>query len=430
MSGKRFAKMTIVPVLVLTAVGNLVWACCGDYNSLKTTPELVPQLAELSQGSTLRDRRAWKDRIEVLRERQQEGLDAAIAHRNHRVTELGGETFAEIEHLDRAIDEIAAQKFAAASGLFWHTTRESAIAESARTKRPIISLRMLGRLDENLSCANSRFFRTMLYPDPAIASRLRDNFVLHWQSVRDVPIVTIDFGQGRKLEQPLTGNSVHLVLDSQGQPFDAMPGLVSPAAFAYWLDDTTNFWNTTKHQSDETFWFAVQEYHRHRATSRRGATPLAIRADQSVADLNPLDLQWSQLAAEQSVQLAATSLRLLDVQRPAEAAMLITASKYIAEVPLMRMVQPVETAVGRDTVFNLYALQTKLDDWFGANAVPLEYHAVTNRIYAELFLMPLDDPWLGLSPSSYFTALDRGGRIDPNTAGLLITAPDATGGLE
>ena len=52
--------------------------------------------------------------------------------------------------------------------LHWFTDLRLASAEAQRTRRPILSLRLLGRLDEELSCANSRFFRKLLYPDPAI----------------------------------------------------------------------------------------------------------------------------------------------------------------------------------------------------------------------------------------------------------------------
>ncbi len=31
--------------------------------------------------------------------------------------------------------------------------------------------------------------------------------------------------------------------------------------------------------------------------------------------------------------------------------------------------------------------------------------SLNERVYAELFLTPSDDPWLGLSPSSIFTAI-------------------------
>src|ERR1041385_1299529 len=129
------------------------------------------------------------------------------------------------------LDRLCAQKDAHTSLLFWHTDMASAIAEARRTKKPILSLRLLGRLDEELSCANSRFFRKLLYPQPQINVLLRDHFVLHWQTVRPVPKVTIDFGDGRKVEKTLTGNSAHIVLDPEGRPADALPGLFSPSVF-------------------------------------------------------------------------------------------------------------------------------------------------------------------------------------------------------
>src|SRR5579863_8459675 len=129
------------------------------------------------------------------------------------------------------LDALCAQKDAHTSLLYWFTDLDAAIAEARRTRRPILSLRLLGRLDEELSCANSRFFRKLLYPQPRINERLREDFVLHWQSVRPVPRVTIDFGRGRVVERTLTGNSVHLVLDSYGRPVDALPGLVAPDVF-------------------------------------------------------------------------------------------------------------------------------------------------------------------------------------------------------
>src|SRR5262249_58518890 len=89
--------------------------------------------------------------------------------------------------------------------------------------------------DEELSCANSRFFRKLLYPEPRINLILRGEFVLHWQSIRPVPKVTIDFGDGRRVERTLTGNSVHLVLGPDGRPVDALPGLMSPDVFVYQL---------------------------------------------------------------------------------------------------------------------------------------------------------------------------------------------------
>src|SRR5260221_4207653 len=120
-----------------------------------------------------------------------------------------------------ALDRLCGQLHAHTTLLYWFTDLTAALAEARRTKRPVLSLRLLGRLDHELSCANSRFFRRLLYTAPAINQLMRDRFVLHWQSVRPVPKVTIDFGDGRRLERTLTGNSLHLVLDSHGRPVDA-----------------------------------------------------------------------------------------------------------------------------------------------------------------------------------------------------------------
>jgi hypothetical protein len=109
------------------------------------------------------------------------------------------------------IDSVAKQRDAFASGLYWYTDLEAAKAEAARTGRHILSLRLLGNLDEEYSCANSRFFRTALYANTTVSGHLRDHYVLHWKSVRPAPLVTIDMGDGRRIKRTITGNSIHYV---------------------------------------------------------------------------------------------------------------------------------------------------------------------------------------------------------------------------
>lgn len=137
--------------------------------------------------------------------------------------------------LAATIDAVAAQRYATASRLYWYTDEAAARQEAQRSGRPILALRMLGRLDEDLSCANSRFFRTALYPDERVAGLLRDHFVLLWTSERPVPRVTIDYGDGRTILGTVTGNSVHYVLDADGAVVDALPGLYLPQVFAHEL---------------------------------------------------------------------------------------------------------------------------------------------------------------------------------------------------
>lgn len=413
-------------ILLLSGLCTALWACggYGEHESIDTD-ELARRLAK---AATQADTDAKTESLVLaLRDRGRVGMDLLLARRDRLSGQLAREPSesieSEVERLDHLIDKVAGQKFASRSRLFWHTSLSDAKREATRTGRPIVSLRMLGRLDEDLSCANSRFFRTTLYPDPTIATQLRDGFVLHWQPVCDVPLVTIDFGNGRVLRQPLMGNSAHLILNPDGQPIDALPGLVSPSSFSQWLSEVTDLATDLAAQDGQAYWQQVASFHRDRAQRRRDQTDLTIGIDQSVSQLNPLDARW-RIHAEQNhvARLTATSRELLSKLTPAGApdaarAMPIAPTKSLVEAPVLLAVQDVERHIARDTVFNLHALQTKVDDWFAANAdgtsaSAMSYDELTRQIYSDVFLMPLDDPWLGLSPGDRYTALENGGRME------------------
>ncbi len=247
------------------------------------------------------------------------------------------------------LDRIAGQFEAHTALLYWFTDLPAAIAEARRTARPILSLRLLGRLDQALSCANSRFFRRLLYPHAQVNKLLRDHFVLHWESVRPVPIVTIDFGRGKKLVRPLTGNSVHLVLDASGRPVDALPGLVDPAVFVAQL--------TRAH----AYAIADRKYlaAHHQQAMRAPIAPPAPEPPDRAFDASAIAM-----------------------------------TKHIVELPVLRAIAP--PSVDADTHTNL-ALHARIHDAFargrGTSATIAE---LVHWIYRDLFLMPPDDPALGL----------------------------------
>ena len=73
-----------------------------------------------------------------------------------------------------ALDAVGQQRDCYASQLYWFTDLEQAKAAAKASGKPILSLRLLGRLDEEFSCANSRFFRTALYANGEVSKVLRD----------------------------------------------------------------------------------------------------------------------------------------------------------------------------------------------------------------------------------------------------------------
>jgi hypothetical protein len=94
------------------------------------------------------------------------------------------------------LDRVCGVRGCADLRLFWYTDLAAAKAAARAAGKPILSLRLLGRLDEESSDADSRFFRTVLYENREINRILRDGYILHWRSVRPVPRATIDLGAG------------------------------------------------------------------------------------------------------------------------------------------------------------------------------------------------------------------------------------------
>jgi hypothetical protein len=136
----------------------------------------------------------------------------------------------------------AALAQAGEGGLFWYTDLDAAKAAARAEGKPILSLRLLGRLDEDSSDADSRFFRTVLYQNREIHQILRDRYILHWRSVRPVP-------------RTLAGNnSIHYILDSRGRLLEPLPGLYGPATFQDALEEGVRAQTSTAaHLDDEQF---------------------------------------------------------------------------------------------------------------------------------------------------------------------------------
>jgi hypothetical protein len=71
----------------------------------------------------------------------------------------------------------------------------------------------------------------VLLSNPAVQAKLEKRFVMAWESVGSVPKVTIDFGNGKKMERTLGGNSLFTVLLPNGRVVDALPGVYTPEDF-------------------------------------------------------------------------------------------------------------------------------------------------------------------------------------------------------
>ena len=387
-----------------------------------------------------------------------------------------------VKQWQKIVDRSAAQRHAHISRLFWYTDLAEAKTAATEAGKPILSLRMLGKLTDEFSCANSRFFRTALYANQEIGDYLRQHFVLHWQSVRPVPKVTIDFGDGRKLERTITGNSAHYVLTASGKPLDALPGLYSPQEFLAWLQRVVELHaEYVARPNVVAIESIVRRYHQDRlreiqadwrndirqvapellsrsygrepkseaavetlagdsvsddlfdlkafnATNRAPTKaipelpiPQAIRLAPQKTDRVVSDKLWRLIADHHRGQVALDdrSRNLIRQESPqaAEAGRFAFA-KSLAEDPILKVIRNFEESIALDTVRNKYLLEREIHNWFVRNEVANDLDELNERVYAELFLTPSGDPWLGLVPADTYTALQDNGFQVPTPAEL------------
>lgn len=396
--------------------------------------------------------------VKALRAEGASGLEAFLseyaAELNYRRLELA-ETNPQAaspswQRISAALDQICQQRDCYASELYWHTDLEKAKAAARASGKPILSLRLLGKLDEELSCANSRFFRITLYANEQVSKLLRERFILHWQSVRPVPKVTIDFGDGRKLERTLTGNSIHYVLDSDARPIDALPGLYGPGAFLRELARAEAFlsqYQTAKTTEERAA--RLRQYHNVRikeldaawaadiakarvdnppprnaakanlATEKPRAEVAAaaarskmiiverpvlrgISTDPKLLDPKAEDMAWAKIAA----------LHLEDARLDAISRALMRAkslSRYASPESLNRAVSDFERVIAEDTVRNEYIMRRQIHEWLAGSVVTGDVDALNEKVYAELFLTPSSDKWLGLFPEESYTGIENDG---------------------
>lgn len=360
------------------------------------------------------------------------------------------------KQLCAAIDVIGGQKDNYASRLYWFTDFNKAKVLSKAEHKPILSLRLLGNLTDELSCANSRFFRTALYPNAKINALLRNKFVLYWSSERPVPVVTIDMGDGRKIKRTLTGNSAHYILDSDGAPLDVLPGLNAPGVFESWLKSSIQLYTDYEANPESKRANYLADYHQQaqknsiaklRPVGTAGGledlmkslkknNPLFSPAPKNISALSAAPLAVTKSVMEVStlkrIQIPSNNVpykisSILDMQPSvlyfpiakldANSIALIRAknpplnmdSNLSQQQAFNQLIQKFERTLVNDTVMN-ESLHTSIHALF-AEGKQGTFEELNRKIYDRLFLTPQSDQWLGLDTPGIYTGIANGGII-------------------
>jgi hypothetical protein len=127
------------------------------------------------------------------------------------------------------------------------------------------------------------------------------------------------------------------------------------------------------------------------------------------------DELWVKVAFLHSAEarLDASTQALIRSKNPTafDASQLAT-SKRLVEDPFLRTWRNLERSISEDTVRNEFLLHAQIHDWFARGVAPEDLSSLNEKVYAELFLMPSSDPWLGLAPQDTFTGLPNNGLVE------------------
>ncbi|WP_372364982.1 hypothetical protein [Candidatus Uabimicrobium sp. HlEnr_7] len=289
--------------------------------------------------------------------------------------------------------------------------------------------------------------RTVLYANKRLSTYLRNNFILCWQSERPVPVVTIDFGNGRIVKRTITGNAAHYVMDSQGNLLDVIPGIYSAKTFQQVLTESFRLWDMVNDVSGFRRELILEAHHRvrlkkirkawnrdlkklgltnisqskpsgssksmravRRTKSKRGIEIPVMQIVQKLPGISTLRQKtlkstWQQMAHlhGENAKLDSGSLNFIKWQNPIK----ITASKALIENPLARLISNFEQSLAVDTIRNEYEFHSQIHQWFCEGEQTKGFTYINNRVFSEIFLTPANEPLLDLGNA--YTGLRSGG---------------------
>jgi len=223
----------------------------------------------------------------------------------------------------------------------------------------------------------------VLFSNPEIAALVRSEFVAAWQSVRPVPIVEIDFGNGTKLKRTVNGNIATYVCAPDGRVLDIIPGLNSPEAYLEDLRHALNLYRASFAKGSDVE-RVVLDYHRANVT-----TPIVY--EWVVNDFAKMYVEYLMKCSLDRSQ-ATAGVRVV----PGPYA---DAKKREIEQPLRGIAVEDALLLAADTEINRKERKPLLHRILAEKVVrPGE---ITKRVYREVLHCDLDDPTLGLVTKAF-----------------------------
>lgn len=219
----------------------------------------------------------------------------------------------------------------------------------------------------------------MLFSNDEIAAYINQHFEAVWQSMRPVPTVRVDFGNGRVVTRTLHGNIATYSCSAEGQIYDILPGLYQPATYLEQLQQMQRLAQYVG-KSDDRY----REYHIRQAAAlrRHGRPELLIGVGGGVS------ITGRELGIEYVLQPAKRlQVRGKAARKGAPVGKIQSVVDARDESPesLLQMDTQINETIRRRLIHERLALAPR--------AQPAD---IEKWLYREVLKADLDDPYLGL----------------------------------
>jgi len=233
----------------------------------------------------------------------------------------------------------------------------------------------------------------VLFSDETVAAFINENFEATWQSVRPVPIVTIDFGGGHVLHRTLNGNIATHVCTADGKLLDVLPGVYEPKTFLDRLDQFVKLhqWVRQSGLLGGLGATAVADYHRRQAEALANGQPRLVFQDMRFrSKIRIENLVKFALMPGPKDESSETETAQSDEPQPAS----LSSREDLANWKLLAEDTEINETVRRRMIHDYLAGQM-LEA--GADQPELLAPvAITKWLYREVLHADIDDPYLGL----------------------------------
>jgi hypothetical protein len=235
----------------------------------------------------------------------------------------------------------------------------------------------------------------VLFSSADIAEYVNAGFEPVWESVRPVPIVTIDFGNGLKVTRTLHGNVATSVCNADGNVLDVLPGIYKPDEYRKQLEQFVLLYRysrpTPKAPAAET----LKAYHARQAEHLKAEQAADVLVYNARADM-------SKLRVENPIKLLAAADASKVLQRDPVTGAFRLNRPGDAKPPAPASPPPSKVAevsgwkeLAEDTRINETLRRRQIHEKLAATG-PVPPKDLVKWLYKDVLHTDLDDPMLGL----------------------------------